>query len=72
VVGPGRKVLDISVAKSFRLNADQQLQFRVEAFNAFNWVNWGNPNGTLGNTNFGIISSAGAAREMQLSLKYLF
>ena len=28
--------------------------------------------GTLGNTNFGIISSAGAAREMQLSLKYLF
>jgi hypothetical protein len=72
VVGPGRKVLDISVAKSFRLNAGQQLQFRAEAFNAFNWVNWGNPNGTLGNTNFGIISSAGAAREMQLSLKYLF
>ena len=28
VVGPGRKVLDISVAKSFRLNAGQQLQFR--------------------------------------------
>ena len=72
VVGPGRKVLDISVAKSFRLNAGQQLQFRAEAFNAFNWVNWGNPNGTLGNTNFGIISSAGAAREMQLSLAYLF
>ena len=72
VVGPGRKVLDISVAKSFRLNAGQQLQFRAEAFNAFNWVNWGNPNGTLGNTSFGIISSAGAAREMQLSLKYLF
>ena len=50
----------------------QQLQFRVEAFNAFNWVNWGNPNGSLGNSNFGIISSAQAAREMQLSLKYLF
>ena len=48
------------------------IQFRVEAFNAFNWVNWGNPNGTLGNSNFGIISSAAAAREMQLSLKYTF
>jgi hypothetical protein len=35
-------------------------------------VNWGNPNGTLGNSNFGIISSAAAAREMQLSLKYTF
>jgi hypothetical protein len=34
-----------------------------------NWVNWGNPNGTLGNSNFGVISSAGAAWEMQLSLR---
>ena len=45
--------------------ASQQFHFRVEAFNAFNWVNWGNPNGTLGNTTFGVISSAAAAREMQ-------
>jgi hypothetical protein len=72
VVGPGRKVIDISVAKAVRIRDDQQLQFRVEAFNAFNWVNWGNPNGTLGNSNFGVISSAAAAREMQLSLKYTF
>ena len=72
VVGPGSKVLDISVAKGIRIRGGQQLQFRVEAFNALNWVNWGNPNGTLGNSNFGIISSASAAREMQLSLKYTF
>ena len=72
MVGPGRKVVDISVAKSFRLHAGKQIQFRAEAFNAFNWVNWNNPDGTLGTTNFGVISGAGAAREMQLSLKYLF
>jgi outer membrane receptor protein involved in Fe transport len=72
VVGPGRRVVDISVAKSFKVQNGQQLQFRAEAYNAFNWVNWGNPNGSLGNSNFGLISSAGAAREMQLSLKYLF
>jgi hypothetical protein len=72
VVGPGRKVVDLALTKSFRMVQGQQLQFRWEAFNAFNWVNWGNPNGTLGNSNFGIISSAQAAREMQLSLKYLF
>jgi len=72
VVGPGRKVVDLSLAKSFRVQNGQQIQFRVEAFNGFNWVNWGNPNGTLGNSNFGIISSAAAAREMQLSLKYSF
>lgn len=72
VVGPGRNVVDLSLAKSFRVQNGHQLQLRAEAFNAFNWVNWNNPNGTLGNTNFGIISSTGAAREMQLSLKYQF
>ena len=72
VVGPGRKVVDISVAKFFDLQNGRRVQFRAEAFNAFNWVNWNNPNGTLGNSNFGVISSAAAAREMQLSLKYLF
>ena len=73
VVGPGRKVVDISLAKSFRHDATgSSCSSGSEAFNAFNWVNWDNPNGTLGNSNFGIISSAGAAREMQLSLKYTF
>jgi outer membrane receptor protein involved in Fe transport len=72
VVGPGRKVVDLSLAKSFEMPSGHRIQFRIEAFNAFNWVNWGNPNGTLGNSNFGIISSAQAAREMQVSLKYLF
>lgn len=72
VVGPGRKVMDVSLAKAFDVRAGQQLEFRIEAFNAFNWVNWNNPNGTLGNSNFGIISGAQAAREMQLSLKYTF
>jgi outer membrane receptor protein involved in Fe transport len=72
VVGPGRKVLDLSLAKSFEVRNGHHLQFRVEAFNALNWVSWNNPNGTLGNSNFGVISAAGAAREMQLSLKYTF
>ncbi len=49
-----------------------QIQFRAEAFNAFNWVNWNNPGGTLGTTNFGVISGAAAARELQMSLRYSF
>ncbi len=72
VVGPGRKVVDLSLAKAFRVQQGHQVQFRIEAFNAFNWVSWGSPNGTLGNSAFGVISSAQAAREMQLSLKYSF
>lgn len=72
VVGPGRKVVDMSLAKSFPMTHGHRLQFRWEVFNALNTVNWNNPNGVLGNSNFGIISGAAAAREMQVSLKYLF
>ncbi len=73
VVGPGLKTIDMSLAKSFPVRQGQQLQFRLEAFNAFNIPQWGNPNGTLGNANFGVISSTRVNnREMQLSLKYMF
>jgi hypothetical protein len=73
VVGPGLKLLDLSLAKSFAVREGQQLQFRLEAFNAFNIPQWGNPNGTLGNSAFGVISNTRANnREMQLSLKYAF
>ncbi len=73
VVGPGLEVVDLSLAKSVRVLSGRQLQFRWEAFNAFNTPQWGNPNGTLGNSNFGIISSTRQNnREMQISLKYTF
>ena len=73
VVGPGLKTVDLSLAKSFAVSNGQQLQFRWEAFNAFNTPQWANPNGTLGNSNFGIISSTRQNnREMQVSLRYTF
>ncbi len=72
VVGPGRKLLDVSLAKSFAIAGEHRVQFRWDVFNALNTVNWNNPNGTLGNANFGRITSAQAAREMQLSIRYSF
>lgn len=39
VVGPGRKLVDMSLAKSVKIRGPQRLQFRWELFNAFNWVN---------------------------------
>jgi hypothetical protein len=71
VVGPGRKTFDISLAKSFPIRRGQQIQFRVEAFDAFNTPLWGDPNGILGNSSFGQITSA-TNREMQIGLRYAF
>jgi hypothetical protein len=48
------------------------LQFRVEAFNAFNFVNLRNPRSNIGNADPGRIDTAGDARVMQLGLRVTF
>ena len=47
-------------------------QIRVEIFNIFNTVNYGNPNASFGSAAFGRITSAGTMRQMQLGGKLLF
>lgn len=43
-----------------------------KAFNAWNTSQLGTPNTTLGNSNFGKITSASNSRSMQAALKYSF
>ena len=62
----------MSMSKSFRLREKQGLEFRWEAFNAWNTPQLGNPNTKLGNSNFGKITSASNSRSMQAALKYSF
>lgn len=70
--GPGTRNLDFAIFKSFPVYESQQLEFRAEFFNAFNFTNFGNPGATLGTPTFGVIGSAGPPREIQFGLKYLF
>lgn len=70
--GPGYARTDLSVFKNVRLKGRQQVQLRVEAFNAFNQVRFGQPNGQAGNVNFGRITSADDGRIVQLAVKYSF
>ena len=69
--GPGRKVVDLSLVRSFRFNG-HRVEARVEAFNAFNWFLLDNPNTTLSSATFGRITSSGDPRIMQFALKYEF
>jgi hypothetical protein len=57
--------------RAFRFGT-QEIQARVEAFNVFNWNNWGNPNTQITNANFGRILTVNAPRIMQFALKYSF
>ena len=75
---PGIKIADLSLFKNF-VFGKYQAQFRLEAFNAFNWVNLGLPDTTIftapgqRNPTAGRIrSTATPARQVQLGFKFLF
>jgi hypothetical protein len=65
---------DITLAKTFKLPMEgQRVQFRAEAFNAFNNVNFTNPSLTLTSPlTFGEFQGVMPARTMQFALRYEF
>ena len=65
---------DLAVTKNFRLPFNNhRLQFRAEAFNAFNNVNFNNLSLDASSPNsFGQFTSAAAPRVMQFALRYEF
>jgi hypothetical protein len=69
-----QKNFDISIAKSFRMPWEgHRLQFRAEAFNAFNNVNFIRPSLQLTSpSTFGEFKDTTPPREMQFALRYEF
>jgi len=72
VRGPGLVDLDFSVLRSFRIHERLHAEFRGEFFNALNHTNFGNPGAVFGSPTFGVISSAGPARQIEAGIRILF
>lgn len=70
--GPAAHILDLGLMKNLHFGGGQYIQLRIEAYNALNKVNLGNPGTTLGTANFGRILSSGAARTVQFGAKVVF
>ncbi|PYV08534.1 MAG: hypothetical protein DMG07_25535 [Acidobacteria bacterium] len=71
--GPGRKNVDFSVFKDFRITEDTRVQFRAEFFNLTNTPQFDLPNATIGSGPAGTISSTiGIPRQIQFGLKVAF
>ena len=71
--GPGTVNFDFSLFRNVRFSEKRSLQFRSEFFNFFNTPQFGLPDGTLGASTFGTISTlANDMRQIQFSLKLLF
>jgi hypothetical protein len=69
---PGSEDFDLSGYKGWRLGERCNLTFRADFFNAFNRVNFDPEQTNSTNSNFGYVSSANAAREIQLSMRFEF
>ena len=72
IYGPGDVSTDFAIMRYVGLWSDVRVQVRGEFFNAFNQVNFGNPNTTVSSTTFGRITGAGAGRVIQLAAKLIW
>ncbi|MEK6398945.1 MAG: TonB-dependent receptor, partial [Terriglobus sp.] len=64
---------DLGLHKAFSLwNESSKFDFRAEAFNVLNKVNYTAANSTFGGSSFGQITSAYPARQLQLAAKIIF
>jgi hypothetical protein len=60
------------LSKNTKVHEKTELQFRLEAYNVWNHVNFRNPNVTLSSRDFGTVADAGAPRLLQVAMKLIF
>jgi hypothetical protein len=72
VISPGMNNWDVSLQKNFTVRERIRTQFRVEFYDAPNHLSWWGVGNTLGNANFGQITSATDPRTLQFGLRLEF
>jgi hypothetical protein len=70
--GPAWWNFDLSLFKNFFIKEATQVQFRAEAFNAFNNVQFNPPEQNVVSPNFGTLQGAQRPRVMQMALRFIF
>jgi hypothetical protein len=74
--GPGVQNVDLSLFKNFAITEAMRIEFRAEAFNAFNHANFQNPSANIAPSSIGSFgrsfSTVTDPRELQLALKFYF
>lgn len=72
VTGPIFSVTDFSVRKRFRFGERRDIRLQGDVFNAFNRNNFNNIQTVVTNANFGVLTSSGPGRSIQLGIKLGF
>jgi hypothetical protein len=80
VTGPGGFQVDVALAKRAKISERMGLEFRVAGFNLLNHPQYGNPDGELTDSTFGMITAplnpgatgTGTARQLQAAVRIDF
>jgi hypothetical protein len=70
--GPGFVNMDMALSKHFKFHERLDAELRLDAFNVFNHVNFGNPNTNIFGATFGQVSTTQGPRVLQLALHLRF
>jgi len=63
---------DMSLSKRIRISETKNFEFRMDAISILNHPNWGAPNTTINNPNFGRITGATGNRSFTGNLRLNF
>ena len=73
VRSPGMNNVNLTLSKTFAIVEKLKLEFRASWFNALNHPVFSGPNTTVGNANFGRISSqANISRQTEFAMRVIF
>ncbi len=75
LTGPGYSNVDFSLSKRVSLNERYRVEVRMEAYNAFNGMNWANPTLDVSKSDFGRTNAQATGyygRQLQYSVKLYF
>jgi outer membrane receptor protein involved in Fe transport len=79
VIGPGFANVDVALIKNTMIRENMRLEIRLDAFDALNKTNFGQPGVTVGTSTFGLLTNtrfptgdSGSSRQMQVSAKIVF
>jgi hypothetical protein len=72
IIGPGSKVFDMAFTKIFPLKEARVLEFRAQATNVFNLVNYSSIDTNFNSPTFGRVTAAGAMRQFTITSRFRF
>jgi outer membrane receptor protein involved in Fe transport len=70
---PGQKTVDFSLTKKIPIYKEYNLEFRADAYNLFNWVEFAGPDAGPADVTFGLINGTTVEpRVLQVAAKFKF